>query len=501
MSPYLLGIDSGLTVTKAVIFDGEGRERGKGSQNNVHLSPHPRWVEQDMDKVWENCQHAIRQALNEAGVGGDEISGVGLAGHGDGVYLVDEGGNPVRPGILSLDSRAHEVLDRWETSGVLERALEFNGQVPFAALPATLLAWFKEHEPETLERTRWVLYVKDWLRYKLTGEYATDPTEASSGFTNVNTQEYSDEAFPLYGLEEARGKLPPIVGCMEVAGKVTREAAEATGLREGTPVVTGAHDVDVSSIGSGSIEPGQLTMIAGTWSINEVISDEPVLNEGWACRNFVTPGLWMNMSASPASATNLEWFVQRLTPLEVQRAEERGTSPFEFVNEEVKDVLDEKTRVFYHPFLYGSPHGDAATAGFFGLRGWHRRGNLLRALFEGTVFNHKSHVDTLRSGFEVARVRLTGGGSRSELWSQMFADALGTAVEVTEAGEAGALGAAVCAGIGTGVYSSLEDATGQVDRLLRTHEPDPESRDRLAEAYETYTALAEALEPVWPRLG
>jgi L-xylulokinase len=501
MSPYLLGIDSGLTVTKAVIFDEEGHEVGKRAANNVHLSLHPRWVEQDMDKVWENCQGAVQQALGEAGIAGGTISGIGLTGHGDGIYLIDEGGEPVRPGILSLDSRAHEILDRWEQSGVLDRALEFNGQVPFAALPATLLAWFKEYEPETLERTRWVLYVKDWLRYKLTGEYTTDPTEASSGFTDVNTQEYSDEAFPLYGLEEARGKLPPIVGCMEVAGEVSREAAKVTGLREGTPVVSGAHDVDASAIGTGCIKPGHLTMIAGTWSINEVISDKPVLNEGWACRNFVVPGLWMNMSASPASATNLEWFVQHLTPLEVQRAEERGTSPFDFVNKEVEAVLDEKSRVFYHPFLYGSPYGDAATAGFFGLRGWHTRGHLLKALFEGTVFNHKSHVDTLRSGFEFTRVRLTGGGSRSELWSQIFADALDTTVEVTEAGEAGALGAAVCAGLGTEVYSSLEDATDRVDRLLRTHEPDPESRDRLAEAHETYTALAEALEPVWPRLG
>jgi L-xylulokinase len=501
MSPYLLGIDSGLTVTKAVIFDEEGREMGQGAANNVHLSPHPRWVEQDMDKVWENCQSAVREALKGAGIDSGEISGIGVTGHGDGIYLVDEGGNSVWPGILSLDSRAHEILNHWEQSGVLDRALEFNGQIPFAALPATLLAWFKENEPEILERTRWVLYVKDWLRYKLTGEYATDPTEASSGFTDVNTQEYSDEAFPLYGLEEVRGKLPPIIGCMEVAGQVTREAAEVTGLREGTLVVSGAHDVDASSIGSGSIKPGQLTMIAGTWSINEVISDEPVPSEGWACRNFVVPGLWMNMSASPASATNLEWFVQRLSPLEVQSAEEHGTSPFDFVNEEVKDVLDEKSQVFYHPFLYGSPYGDAATAGFFGLRGWHTRGHLLKALFEGTVFNHKSHVDTLRSGFEFTRVRLTGGGSRSELWSQMFADALDTTVEVTEVGEAGALGAAVCAGIGTGVCSSLDDATGQVVRLLRVHEPDPESRDRLAEAHETYTVLAEALEPVWPRLG
>lgn len=501
MSPYLLGIDSGLTVTKVIVFDEEGRERGAGAVNNVQKNLYPRWVEQDMDTVWEGCRDAIRQALEEAGISSGEISAIGVTGYGDGVYLVDERGRPVRPGILSLDSRAHDVLDRWKESGVLERALEFNGQVPFAALPATLLAWMKEHEPENLERALRVLYVKDWLRYKLTRDYATDPTEASSGFTDVRTQQYSPEAFSLYDLEEVRGKLPSVVASTEIVGEVTREAAEATGLVAGTPVVSGAHDVDASAIGVGCIEPGQLTMIAGTWSINEVVSDEPVLNEGWACRNFVTPGLWMNMSASPASATNLEWFVQRLSPLEVQRAKERGTSPFSYVNEEVGAILGEKSQVFYHPFLYGSPYGDAATAGFFGLRGWHGRGHLLRALFEGTVFNHKGHVDTLRSAFEFTRVRLTGGGSRSEIWSQMFADALNLSVEVTDADEAGALGAAVCAGIGTGVYRSLEDARERTVRLLRTHEPDPGSRDRLAEAYQTYTALAETLEPLWSRLG
>ena len=226
-----------------------------------------------------------------------------------------------------------------------------------------------------------------------------------------------------------------------------------------------------------------------------------MLNEAGLCRNFVVPELWANFGASPASATNLEWFVQRLSPLEVEKAKNSGTSPFAFVNEEVKEVLGEESRVFYHPFLYGSPYGDAATAGFFGLRGWHTRGHVLRALFEGVVFNHKWHVDTLRSVSDFTRVRLTGGGSRSELWSQMFADALNLAVEVPDADEAGALGAAVCAGVGADVYRSLDEATEQTVRLLRTHEPDSENHQRLTEAYETYTAIAEALTPVWPRMG
>lgn len=351
-----------------------------------------------------------------------------------------------------------------------------------------------------LEQTRWAVYVKDWIRYKLTGEFATDPSEASSGFTDVRTQDYSDEAFSIYDLEEARGMLPPIVGCTEAVGGVTEEAARLTGLRVGTLVVAGAHDVDCSSVGVGSMKLGDLTMIAGTWSINEIVNDEPTFVEGAACRNFVEPGLYLNMSASPTSATNLEWSVQRMCPMEVKASEEIGASPFAFVNREVEGVMNEEPQVFYHPFLYSSPHGDDASGGFFSLRGWHTRGHVLRALLEGTVFN-KTHVDLLRDAFDVKRVRLTGGGSSSEIWSQMFADALNGTVEVTGAGETGALGAALCAGVGIGVCDSLNDATENVVRKFRTHEPDARNSERYAEAYETYIGFVNALEPVWPRLG
>jgi L-xylulokinase len=481
MSPYLLGIDSGNTSTKAVVFDEEGYERGVGSINNKQVNAQPRWVEQDMNTVWESAQTAVREAILAAKIDGGEISAVGMSGHGDGIYLVDENGEPVRAGIQSMDSRAHKLLTRWNESSVSDKVLEFNGQRPFAALPPVLLAWFKENQPEVLEKTRWAVYVKDWIRYKLTGEFATDPSEASSGFTDVRTQDYSDEAFSIYDLEEVRGMLPPIAGCTETVGGVTEEAARLTGLKAGTPVVAGAHDVDCSSVGVGCMKP---TFV-----------------EGAACRNFVQPGLYLNMSASPTSATNLEWFVQRMCPMEVKASKEIGASPFAFVNREVEGVMNEEPRVFYHPFLYSSPHGDDASSGFFGLRGWHTRGHVLRALLEGTVFNHKTHVDLLRDAFEVKRIRLTGGGSSSDVWSQMFADALNETVEVTGAGETGALGAALCAGVGIGVYDSLNDATENVVRKFRTHEPDARNSKRLAEAYETYMGLVNALEPVWPRLG
>ncbi|MCL6439475.1 MAG: carbohydrate kinase [Rubrobacteraceae bacterium] len=494
----LLGVDCGLTAVKVVLFNESGYEVGMGSALNVHRSPAPHQVEQDPDELWNRCAQAIRAALNDAG--GGEVVAVGLSGFGDGVFLLDRACRPVRPAILSLDSRAQELVDRWNNSGLSDELHKITGQRPFPGYTLSVLAWLKENEPEALSRARWVLWGKDWLRYRLTGELATDPTERSSGFAEVRTGSYPREAAALCGLEEVEEKLPPVAGCAEVAGEVTPEAAESTGLAAGTPVVTGCHDIDASAIGTGCIEPGPVAVIAGTWCNNEVVSEEVVPGERWICRRFVLPGRWLNVSGSPASATNLEWFVRRMCPAEVERARKEGRSPYDFVSSEVSSVMDADSTVFYHPFLYGSPYGSAASGAFFGLRGWHTRAHLLRAVLEGITFNHRYHVEALAEAFETASIRLTGGGARSPLWSQMFADVLSRPVEVTAAGETGALGAALLAGIGAGLYSSLEEAVGRAVRVVRTHEPEPAGRERLARAYKTYTALAGAIEPLWPCL-
>jgi L-xylulokinase len=347
---------------------------------------------------------------------------------------------------------------------------------------------------------RWALGCKDWIRYRLTGVIATDFTEVSATFTDVRTQTYADDAFLLYDLADLREKLPPVVGCAEVAGYVTPEAAAETGLRAGTPVAGGAHDVDATSVGAGCILPGQLMIVAGTWSINQVVADRPATDARWVCRNFVEPGRWLAAGWSPASATNLEWFVRELCPMEMQAAEARGVSPYAFVNDEAGAVWDEPSRVIFHPFLFGSPHGDAASAAFLGLRGWHRRGHLLRAVMEGVTFNHKTHVDALRSAFPITEARLGGGGAQSPLWSQLFADALDLPMHTTDAKEAGARGAALLAGVAAGLYPSLDAAVTRATRVLRRYDPDPPRREILSTAYDSYRLAVEALTPIWPRL-
>jgi L-xylulokinase len=356
VSELLLGLDAGLTLTKAVVFRPDGTPVGAGQVPSQQHSPHEGWVEKDLDDLWAGACRAIAEALAAAGVAGREIAAVGPTGHGDGLLLLDAEHRPARPAILSLDGRAGGVLARLHRDGVPARALDLVGEAPFAVEPPVLLAWVKEHEPDVYRRIGHVLFCKDWLKFRLTGRLTTDPTDASAGFTDVHSQGYAPGALALFGLDELEGTLPELVRSQEVAGEVTADAAAATGLAPGTPVVSGLHDCDASAAGCGGVRPGQLTMIAGTFSINETISDGPVGDERLLCRNWVEPGQWMTMANSAASATNLEWFVGKLAPLEAERAAAAGSSPFAFAGDEVAATLGDPSRVLYLPFLYRSPY-------------------------------------------------------------------------------------------------------------------------------------------------
>lgn len=495
---YILGVDAGSTVTKAVLFDESGREVTSASSRIRLATPQAQWVERDMVEVARASLEAVKAVVAALPSGTPkDIAAIGFTGHGDGLYMVAADGTPTRPAILSLDSRAQGIVDNWNRRGVDAGALKLCGQPPFAPGAATLLAWLRDNEPEVIAQSAYALSCKDYLKLVFTGTASTDLTDASCSFTNVHTQDYDRAVLELYGITELEGLLPPIIPSTDIAGTVSRAIAIETGLLEGTPVVSGLHDVDACSIGTGGIREGAMTVIAGTYSINEIISSAPVTDSNWLCRSFVHPGAWMSMAVSPTSATNLEWFTTNLSSVRLEGHED----PFAVLNQELSAIADQRSDLLYLPFLYGSPFSTSASAGFVGMRAWHTRGHLVRAVLEGVTHTHRFHIERLRDAHEPRTITLTGGGARSSAWSQMFADALNQPVNVTDSQESGALGAAICAGVGAGVFPDLSAGVDAAVRLARRHDPSDEGRDRMDEGYKTFMLAVDALEPVWAELG
>lgn len=463
------------------------------AQRVPQLTPHPRWVERDPDAVWKAVVDTTRAVLSAAGAAAHDVIGIGVTGHGDGLYLVDQHLRPVRNAILSLDSRAEEVMAELATPKNEQRLLDLSGQFPFVSTPGLLLMWMQRNEPGILSEARHALSAKDYVRARMTGVAATDFSEASVSFTDVRTQCYSADVVEILGLSGLRHLLPPVVASCSVAGELTAEAAEALGLAVGTPVAAGAHDVDCAALGTGAHKPGMLSLVAGTYSINQVVTDAPLTSPAWACRNFVTPGQWLAMAVSPASATNLEWFVSRL----LDGWTSPGTrDPFDALVEEVR-ATTAPSEIYYMPYLFGSPTGPLPSATLLGLRGWHSRGDVVRAILEGVAFNHRLHVDALAAAFPIQATRLTGGAAQNPLWAQMFADVLGRVVELPEQGEASALGAALCAGVAVGAYNDLDHAVRSTVRIGRTFVPQPQDSALLVEKYGKFKEMHRQLSPIW----
>ncbi|KXF75772.1 carbohydrate kinase [Paramesorhizobium deserti] len=495
----ILGIDSGLTVTKAVIFDIDGRVLSVARRRIPQIIPKPRHVERDMELMWAATAEAIREAVDGMGRPAGDIIAIAATAHGDGIYLLDRHNQPLGPAILSLDTRAIDIADQWNDGETAERSLSLTGQHPHASAPSAILRWIKDDEPERFSGIAHFMAAKDWLRYRLCGTIGTDRTEASTSFTDVQSQNYSEAAFTLFGLEALWDKRPPIASSVDVVGTVTGPTARQTGLLEGTPVVAGLHDVTASALGIGGYREGVVAIVAGTYSINETVSYRPEVDARWFCRNGIMPGEWNNMSISPASTANYDWFIERLCAEEAKAAEQAGESVHALIAQELA-MSANAAGVIFHPYLFGSPFAGASSAGFFGLNAWHDRSDIIRAIIEGIAFNHRIHVDALRDGFSPGTARLTGGISRNPMIAGLFADILGMPVAATKTEEAAAWGAALCAGAGMGVYTAPTDDPRDLSEIETLHEPDPERCAAYETKYQVFLELAEAMKPVWPKL-
>lgn len=492
---YLMGIDNGGTFVKAGIIDEDGNILVVAKEPVHNLTPQPGFTERDMEELWDQNVKVIRRAVAMSQISPKEIKGISFSGHGKGLYLVDREGRPAYRGILSTDTRAWEYIKRWEENGTKEKVYQKTFQDILACQPVSLLAWLKEHEPGVYESVRYVFSVNDYIRFRLTGQANGEYTALSGGnLVNLNTFQYDRELMELFGLEEIYDKLPPLVYSAEICGTVTEEAAEQTGLFAGTKVAAGMFDVDACALAAGLDHEEPLCMIAGTWSINEYIVKAPITNGTVALNSmYCIPGYFLIEESSPTSAGNMEWFIDQFLPYE----KENG-NVYELTNRWAKETDPEENKIIFLPFLNGSNEDPLARATWIGLTDFNTKAHMLRAVYEGIVFSHMTHVKRLLKNRKAPKaIRLTGGAANSDVWVQIFADALQIPIETVVCKEQGILGAAIAAGVGTGVYKDYQEATAKTVQVRQTICPRPEYAKVYQKKYECYQRVIRSLSGVW----
>jgi xylulokinase len=492
---HVLGLDVSTTATKAIVVDADGAVRGSGAAEYPYATPRPRWSEQDPDLWWQGAQTAVQRALAAAGVDGAEIAAVGLAGQMHGAVLLDGRDRPVRPAILWNDQRTDAECDAIRAAVGPERLIAITGNDALTGFTAPKLLWVRDHEPEAWARVAHLLLPKDFVRLRLTGEHAIDKADgAGTLLFDLAARDWSPDVLAALDLDPAI--LPPTWEGPAVTGHVTPNAATATGLRAGTPVVAGGGDQAANAVGVGAISPGVVALSLGTSGVIFAATDRPIVEPRGRVHAFchALPDRWHLMSVMLSAAGSLRWFRDALAP---------GVAFDELVAEAAAVPVGSDGLSFL-PYLTGerSPHPDPrARGGFIGLTVAHDRRHLTRAVLEGVAHGLRDGLDLmLDAGMPAPSVmRASGGGLASPLWRQILADVLGVAIAGVGTTEGAAYGAALLAAPAGGLAPSVEDAVERAVRVTPLAEPGPDA-EAYAERHALHRELYPALAPLFPRM-
>lgn len=491
---YLLGIDKGTSVIKAVVFDSAGKARGAGQRRVEVLASRPGWHEEDPEHSWSLCVAIIGEALRAAGVSGRDIAGIGISGHMGGAWLVDAEGAAVRNAICWPDERAQPEQMALEQAGKLKDVFDISGNGLMPGITAMLLGWLAAHEPEVIEKTTSVLCAKDYLRFRLTGAVATDPSDVSFVPGDIDRRIHSARVLELCGASAWMDKLPPILPSGEIAGTVTRQAAELTGLAEGTPVVTGLGDACANAIGVGAIRPGAALTVLGTSCLNSLVTSGPErAPEGLGFLFAMPMDRYLRILPNTSGTIAFDWFLDRFGA----PTDKEGKTDFSALEARAAAVPRGAQGVTFIPYVNGSgvlaPFFDAQARGsFFGTGSHTTYDHLLRAVYEGLCFATRDCFAAMNTPPQ--SLVLTGGGAKSPFWAQMFADVLGVPIEIVAVEESGALGVAMLAGVAAGLWPDIETAA-RINPVIARYEPDPVAR----QDYDGWFALYREVRDVYRR--
>jgi xylulokinase len=485
-----LGIDASTTATKALLMNADGKVLGVASTEYTYETPQPLWAEQHPDLWWQATVAGIRQVLAQTQVDPADVQGVGLTGQMHGLVLLDAAGEVLRPAILWNDQRTGAQCDEIRRRLGKARLIQLTGNDALTGFTAPKILWVREQEPEVYAQAAHVLLPKDYVRYRLTGGFATDKAGAAGTLLlDVKARDWSPEV--LDALDIPSEWLPKTHEGPEVTGHISVEAAEATGLKAGTPVVGGGGDQSAQAVGVGAVEPGIVALTLGTSGVVFASTGEPFVEPEGRLHAFchAVPGRWHLMGVMLSAAGSLRWYRDTLA---------LGVD-FDALLAPATDVPPGSEGLLFLPYLTGerTPHPDPLARGaFVGLTVRHTQAHLTRAVLEGVAFGLRDSFELIKSvGLaEIRQVRVSGGGARSALWRQILADVLNVELVTVNTTEGAAYGAALLAATGAGVYPDVESACATVIRLTGSTMPGAASVV-YQELYPVYRELYPALRP------
>jgi len=506
----LLGIDLGTTAVKALLINEAGETLASATVEYPLSTPRPLWSEQDPADWWRGTVEAIRQVLTKAGASGADVRGIGLSGQMHGLTLLDRAGNVLRPAILWNDQRtAAQCEEMMRRAGSPARMRELIANIPNPSYTAPKILWVRENEPHTYERIAHILLPKDYIRYKLSGEFATEVGDATGmALLDVRRRTWSDEMLGL--LDIPREWLPLCAESHVPTARVSQAAAQETGLAAGTPIVGGSGDQPAAAVGLGSVREGIVNVTLGTSGVvfASIEHYPPMRDTAIEVFCHAVPETWFFMGVMLSAGGSLRWHRDVVASGHPNLVSTAG-------NNDAYDVLlaDAATipigaeGLSFLPYLTGerTPHRDPLARGaFVGLTLRHTQAHLARAVVEGISFGLRDSIELMRElGLHVNEVRAAGGGARSAIWRQMLADIFEADIALVNSTEGGAFGVALLAGVGIGLWRDTREACDAVIRVTARTSPssDPAVRRQYAEAYARFRDLYPALKPTFARLG
>ncbi|QLE64334.1 carbohydrate kinase FGGY family [Furfurilactobacillus rossiae] len=498
---YFLTIDNGGTNTKVVLIDEHGAQVDVFSFPTKDIEPSPGFHEIQLDELFKNLMHAIKTLINRMKVPISEIVGITTVGHGKGLYVLNKDNRPFMNGILSADSRAESLAEKYESN--VNQIFEISHQHVMPSQASVILKWLKDNRRADYDQIGAVLSNKDFIRYLLTGKVVQERGDASgNNLINLKTGEYDSRLTHFFGISEIYEALPSLVNATDCCGQISKDVARQSGLPEGLSVYAGMFDIDACAIATGVLDDSLFSIIAGTWNMN-IFPSRTLAPESSGLMNSLLPtNQYLIEASSPTSAGNLNIIIKMLMTAEIRDAQASGKSIYDTLESFLESTDATFTKVLFYPFLYGSNLSPDAEGSFIGLRSGTTKSELIKSVYEGICFAHRQHFEQLLAvlGHRPKAIRMSGGAVNSPSWVQMFANVLNLPIELTDVSELGGLGGAMAIGVGANIFNDFGEAVNQMTHVIKRIEPDPRQVDLYATKYETYQTFGRAMDNQWEQL-